>query len=60
MLSLAWAKFFSDWLRDGDLDEAVFEVAATFPMKKMDVGDVNPGLPFDLQEFLRQIEVRSS
>ncbi len=41
------------WTRDGlNLDEVVFQVAATFPMKKMEVGVVHDGLPFDVQELL--------
>jgi hypothetical protein len=43
------------WTHEGELDDAVFKVAATFPMKKMDVGVVYNGPPFDLQEFLTQI-----
>jgi hypothetical protein len=46
----------SPWLHDGQLEAAVFRVAATFPMKKMQVGTVDESLPFDLPEFTRQIE----
>jgi hypothetical protein len=42
------------WLHNGELDDAVFQVAATFPMKRMGVGVVH-GLPFDVEEFLKQI-----
>jgi hypothetical protein len=41
------------WTHEGD--DALFQVAATFPMKKMDVGVVYNGLPFDLQVFLAEI-----
>ena len=44
------------WTHDGELDEAVLQVAATFPMKKMEVGVVHDGPPFEVQEFLKQIE----
>jgi hypothetical protein len=46
----------SAWLRDGEPAEAVFQVAATFPMKRMSIGVPQQGLPFDVQEFLAQIE----
>ncbi len=46
----------SPWLHNGQLEEAVFRVAATFPMKKMQVGTVYESLPFDVPEFTRQIE----
>jgi hypothetical protein len=46
----------SPWLHDGQLEEAVFRVAATFPMKKMQVETVYESLPFDVREFARQIE----
>jgi hypothetical protein len=44
------------WTHDGELDDPVFQVAATFPMKKMEVAVVRQGPPFDVQEFLKQIE----
>lgn len=44
------------WIREGAVDDAVFKVAATFPMNGMAVGVPRQGLPFDVQEFLRQIE----
>ncbi len=46
----------SPWLHDGVLDKAVIRVAATFPMEKMDVGVVRSSLPFDLEEFVKQIK----
>ena len=46
----------SPGLRDGQLEETAFRVAATFPMKRMQVGTVYEGLPFDVPEFTRQIE----
>jgi hypothetical protein len=46
----------SRWLRDGELDDAVIRVAATFPMKRMSVGAVYQGLPLDVQEFIKEVE----
>jgi hypothetical protein len=46
------------WMHDGELDQAVFQVAATFPMKRMGVAVVH-GLPFDVEEFLKQIGERT-
>jgi hypothetical protein len=43
------------WIRDGQPDDAVFEVAATFPMEKMRTGIVREGLPFDVEEFVKRI-----
>src|SRR5258708_9787366 len=39
---------------EGDLDDAVFQMAATFPMKKLPVGLVKNGLPVDGQELVKQ------
>jgi len=50
----------SPWIHDGELDDAVLQVAATFPMNKMQPSVVQAGLPFDLQEFLSQIAKRNA
>jgi len=47
------------WTHDGELDDTVFRVAATFPMKRMGVGVVHDGPPFDVQELLNQIGART-
>jgi hypothetical protein len=47
------------WLHDGEIDDAVIQVAATFPMKNMEVGVVRDGLPFDVEEFLKQVGART-
>src|ERR1700719_906877 len=47
------------WTHNGLLDDAVFQVAATFPMKNMEVGVVHDGPPFDVEEFLKQIGERT-
>ncbi len=49
----------TSWTHDGELDDAVFQVAATFPMKTMEVGVVRDGLPFDVEEFVKQIGART-
>lgn len=47
------------WSHEGELDDAVFQIAATFPMKKLPVGLAKNGLPFDLQELVKQIGART-
>lgn len=49
----------ASWTHDGQLDDAVFEVAATFPMHKMKTGVVREGPPFDVEEFVKQIAART-
>jgi hypothetical protein len=46
------------WLNinNGELHDAVFRVAAKFPIKKLQVGTPNQGPPLDVQTFLKQIE----
>ena len=43
------------WIHDGQPNDAVFEVMATFPMEKMRIGIVRQGLPFDAEEFVKRI-----
>jgi hypothetical protein len=45
----------AQWTHDGQLDDVVFKVAATFPMEKMKTGVVREGPPFDVEEFVKQI-----
>jgi hypothetical protein len=47
------------WTHDGELDDVVIQVAATFPMKNMGVDVIHDGLPFDVEEFLKQIGERT-
>jgi hypothetical protein len=42
------------WMGQADTQK-VAALVATFPMKKMKVGVVYEGLPFDLQQFLQQL-----
>jgi hypothetical protein len=47
------------WSREGELDDAVFQIAATFPMKKLPISLVKNGLPLDVQELVKQISART-
>jgi hypothetical protein len=47
------------WVHDGVPDDAVFHVAATIPMSRMQIGVVYQEPPFDLEEFIRQVEERT-
>lgn len=45
---------------DSEFTDAVFRVAATFPMKRMEMGVTYPGPPFAVDEFLKQVENASA
>jgi hypothetical protein len=45
----------SRWVHDGEFEDAVLRVAARFPMKKLNVGVVHEGLPFDVEGFVKQV-----
>jgi hypothetical protein len=47
------------WLRNGMPDDAVFHVAATIPMGRMQIGVVYKKPPFDAEEFIKQVEKRA-
>lgn len=47
------------WTHDGEFDDAVFQVAATFPMENILAGVTREGLPFDLEEFVKRIGART-
>jgi hypothetical protein len=49
----------AQWTHNGELDDAVFEVAATFPMEKMRTGVLREGLPLDVEEFVKQVGARA-
>ncbi len=55
LLQMMQGDLLMPWLHNGELDDAVIQVAATFPMKNMGVGVVHDGLPFDVEEFVKQI-----
>jgi hypothetical protein len=46
----------SAWMHDGEPDDAVFKVFATFPMKRIPRGQNFGGLPFDFEELAKQLE----
>jgi hypothetical protein len=48
----------ASWLHDGVPDDAVFHVVATIPMSRMQRGVVYKKLPFDVEEFIKQVEER--
>ena len=54
------AGMLSPLLRDGIPDDAVFDVAATIPMSRMQRGVVYNKPPFDVDEFIKQVEKRRS
>jgi len=45
----------AQWIRDGQPDDAVFQVAAKFPMEKLRTSVVREGSPLDVWEFVKQI-----
>jgi hypothetical protein len=47
------------WLHDGVPDDAVFHVAATIPMSRLQIGVVYKKPPFDVGEFIKQVEERT-
>lgn len=59
LLEMLAGKMLTPWTNDGELDDKVIQVAATFPMKKMEVGVIHEGPPFDVAEFLKQIGART-
>ena len=48
----------ASWLNDGVPDDAVFHVLATIPMSRRQRGVVYNKLPFDVDEFIKQVEKR--
>jgi hypothetical protein len=46
----------SAWIHNGEPDDAVFKVFATFPMKRIPRGQNFGGLPFDFEELAKQLE----
>lgn len=43
------------WIHEGVIADAVFKVAASFPMEGVPFGVPRQGLPFDVEEFLSQV-----
>jgi hypothetical protein len=44
------------WTHNDELDDAVFKVAAAFPMRKMTASVVEQRPPFDVQGLLKEME----
>jgi hypothetical protein len=44
------------WMNNGEPNDAVFKVLATFPMKRIPRGQNFGGLPFDFEELAKQLE----
>jgi hypothetical protein len=44
------------WTHNDELDDAVFQIAATIPMRKVKIDVAQEGPPFDVKEFLKAIE----
>lgn len=59
MMTKMMPELLARWTHDGEFDDAVFQVAATFPMEKMKTGVVRQGPPLDVEEFVRQIGART-
>jgi hypothetical protein len=59
MLGLC-AELLSAYTHDGEFTDAVFQVAAKFPMKRMETDVTYQGPPFDVEEFMRQVERASA
>jgi len=62
-VSLLWllreSEILATWVHDGVPDDAVFDVAATIPMSRMQRGVVYKEPPFDIDEFIKQVEKRT-
>jgi hypothetical protein len=43
----------TQWIRNGQRDDAVFEATATFPMEKMQSDIFREGLPSDVEQFVK-------
>jgi hypothetical protein len=54
------AGMLTPWLHDGVPDDALFDVIATIPMSRMQKGVVYNKPPFDVEEFIKQVEKRRS
>ncbi len=59
VLQMLPGNLLTPWSHEGELDDAVFQIAATFPMKKLPVGLTKNELPFDVQELVKQIGART-
>jgi hypothetical protein len=53
------AALLSRWVHDGEFDDAALKVGARFTMKKLPIGVVHEGFPFEAEEFIKQIEAET-
>ena len=54
------AGLLSAYKHDGEFTDAVFRVAATFPMKRMEMGVTYQGPPFNTEEFVKLVKRASA
>jgi hypothetical protein len=55
MLRTLPTNLLADHVHDGQLDDAVFRVAATIPLERREIGVEYDGLPFDSDEFVKRL-----
>ena len=59
LLPSARSGLLSRWTSEGTPIDAVFKIAAVFPVEKLQAGVVHSGMPFDVTAFLQAIEKES-
>lgn len=60
MLEMLAGELLAKWKESGQLDDAVFRVAARIPMKWIGVGIPHSGFPFDIDAFLDELRADSA
>jgi hypothetical protein len=60
LLEMCPGDLLAPWKRSGAFNEAVFRVAATIPMKWMEMGAPQSGFPFDVDTFLQELHKEST
>jgi hypothetical protein len=60
LLEMCPGKILDDWKRGGSFDEAVFRVAATIPLKWMEIGVSQSGFPLDVDSFIQELHKEST
>ena len=60
LLEMCPGKILADWKRGGSFDEAVFRVAATIPLKWMEIGVPQSGFPLDVDSFIQELHKEST
>ncbi len=59
LLEMDPGELLARWKRSGEFEEAVFRVAATIPMKWMEIGVPQSSLPFDVDAFIQELQEKS-